>query len=106
MNKALTIIGIGDNGCVGLSSQAVNAVAQCQVLAGGERQLEFFPQFEGKKILFKGGLMKAVAEIVECCEENNVCVLASGDPMFFGIGSLLIKKSVRKIPLCCPSPAP
>lgn len=92
MSKAVTIIGIGDDGCVGLSSRAVNAVSKCQVLVGGERQLEFFPQHEGHKILLKGGLMKAVAEITELADENNICVLASGDPMFYGIGSLIMKK--------------
>ena len=92
MSSALTVIGIGDNGCVGLSSEAVNAVVSCQVLAGGDRQLEFFPQFTGRRILIKGGFMKALGEIVEASNEENVCVLASGDPMFYGIGSLLIKK--------------
>ena len=105
MSHAVTIIGIGDNGCVGLSSQAVNAVAQCQVLAGGERHLEFFPQFEGKKISFKGGLMKAVVEIVESSAENNICVLASGDPMFYGVGSLLIKKMGHENCLVLPQPS-
>ena len=93
MSKAVTIIGIGDDGCVGLSSRAVNAVSKCQVLVGGERQLEFFPQHEGAKILLKNGLVKAIAEVSELADENNVCVLASGDPMFYGIGSLIMKKT-------------
>jgi len=36
--RNITVIGIGDDGCVGLSSRAINAVAACQVLAGGERK--------------------------------------------------------------------
>jgi len=91
-NKAVTLIGIGDDGCIGLSSRAVNAVAGCQVLAGGERQMEFFPQFSGERIVFKSGLIKIIDQLVELSEENNVCILASGDPMFYGIGALLIKK--------------
>ncbi len=91
-DRNITVIGIGDDGCVGLSSRAVNAVARCQVLAGGERQLEFFPQFEGQRVVFKNGLMRAVNKLIELADENTICVLASGDPMFFGIGSLLTKK--------------
>ncbi len=91
-DRKITVIGIGDDGCVGLSSRAVNAVARCQVLAGGERQLEFFPQFEGQRVVFKDGLMRAVNKLIELADENTICVLASGDPMFFGIGSLLTKK--------------
>ena len=90
--KNVTIIGISDNGCVGLNSRAVNSVSQCQVLAGGERHHEFFPQFEGHRVFFKNGLMTAVNEIVELSAENNIAVLASGDPMFHGIGNLLVKK--------------
>lgn len=47
--KAVTVIGMGDEGCLGLSSIAANAVSKAQVLAGGERHLDFFPNFRGKK---------------------------------------------------------
>lgn len=90
--KTITVVGIGDDGCVGLSSRAVNAVARCQVLAGGERQLAFFPQFGGHQVVFKDGLSKALGELAELADENTICVLASGDPMFYGIGALLAKK--------------
>ncbi len=90
--RNITVIGIGDDGCVGLTSRAVNAVARCQVLAGGSRQLEFFPQFEGRRVVFKNGLTAAIDELIELADENTICVLASGDPLFFGIGSLLVKR--------------
>ncbi|EMG01112.1 cobalt-precorrin-6Y C(5)-methyltransferase domain protein [Leptospira borgpetersenii str. 200701203] len=47
--KAVTVIGMGDEGCLGLSSIAANAVSNAQVLAGGKRHLDFFPNFQGKK---------------------------------------------------------
>ncbi|MAF65977.1 MAG: precorrin-6y C5,15-methyltransferase (decarboxylating) subunit CbiE [Pirellulaceae bacterium] len=90
--RNVTVIGIGDDGCVGLSSRAAGAVARCQVLAGGERQLDFFPQFEGQRVVFKNGLMAAVGKLIDLADENTICVLASGDPMFFGVGSVLTKK--------------
>ncbi|AOP36529.1 precorrin-6Y C5,15-methyltransferase [Leptospira tipperaryensis] len=90
--KAVTVIGMGDEGCPGLSSIAVNAVAKAQVLAGGERHLDFFPQFSGEKIVFKGNILKATERIAELAAEHTVCVLASGDPLFFGIGNLIGNK--------------
>ncbi len=90
--KNVTIIGISDNGCVGLTSRAVNSVVQAQVLAGGERHHDFFPQFDGQRIYFKDGLINAVDQILELAEENSVAVLASGDPMFHGIGELIVKR--------------
>lgn len=90
--KAVTVVGIGDDGCVGLSSKAMGAVASARVLAGGERQLDFFPEFTGEKIVFKSDILHSIERIVELSSENTVCVLASGDPLFFGIGNLLRTK--------------
>lgn len=90
MRKAVTIIGMGDDGCLGLSSRAVNAVAQAQVLVGGQRHLDFFPQFTGQRILWRGGIAEALERIAVASAEHNVCVLASGDPLFFGIGARVI----------------
>ncbi|EMM75051.1 bifunctional cobalt-precorrin-7 (C(5))-methyltransferase/cobalt-precorrin-6B (C(15))-methyltransferase [Leptospira santarosai] len=90
--KAVTVIGMGDEGCLGLSSIAANAVSKAQVLAGGERHLDFFPQFSGEKIVFKENLSQAIERIADLACEHSVCVLASGDPLFFGIGNLICKK--------------
>jgi precorrin-6Y C5,15-methyltransferase (decarboxylating) len=92
VRRAVTVIGIGDDGCAGLTSRAVNAVAGAQVLVGGERHLAFFPQFKGERIAVQDGLGKALERVKELAGENNVCVLASGDPLFFGIGALVVNK--------------
>jgi precorrin-6Y C5,15-methyltransferase (decarboxylating) len=62
------------------------------VLVGGERHLEFFPQFHGERIVLKDGLSSVLDRVSELAEEQNICVLASGDPLFFGIGGLVIKR--------------
>ena len=90
--RPVTLIGIGDDGCAGLDSRSFNALNRAQVLVGGERQLGFFPDFTGRKIVLKSGLVKALGEIKELADENSIAVLASGDPLFYGVGSLLIKK--------------
>ncbi|MDH5674391.1 MAG: precorrin-6y C5,15-methyltransferase (decarboxylating) subunit CbiE [Myxococcales bacterium] len=99
---AVRVVGIGDDGCASLTSKAMEAVLTASVLAGGERQLAFFPQFEGRRIAFKGGLKDTLEELRELSEDNNVCVLASGDPLFFGVGSLIVKtigaEHVRVLP--------
>jgi precorrin-6Y C5,15-methyltransferase (decarboxylating) len=90
--KAVTVIGVGDDGCAGLSAHAANAVARAQVLVGGERQLEFFPQFKGERVVLKDGIAKAIDRVAALAAEHDVCVLASGDPLFFGVGALVVKK--------------
>ena len=89
--KAVVVIGMGDDGCSSLSSRAASAVARAQVLVGGERHLAFFPQFVGERIVLKAGLDAALARVALLANEHTVCVLASGDPLFFGIGARVAK---------------
>ena len=90
--RAVTLVGIGDDGCVGLSSRAANAVARASVLVGGERQLAFFPQFVGERVVLKAGIAAALDRVAALAEEHTVCVLASGDPLFFGIGARVVAR--------------
>ncbi|QRK06626.1 precorrin-6y C5,15-methyltransferase (decarboxylating) subunit CbiE [Archangium violaceum] len=90
--KPVVVVGIGDDGCLGLSARAANAVAQAQVLVGGKRHLEFFPQFSGERLSFSAGIGPTLERIAELAHENQVCVLASGDPLFFGIGAQVARK--------------
>lgn len=90
--RAVTLVGIGDDGCKGLTSRAMDAVASAEWLVGGERHLAFFPEFRGERIVLKDGLGATMDKVASIAAESNVCVLASGDPMFFGIGALVIKR--------------
>lgn len=90
--RAVTVVGIGDDGCKGLTARGLEAVMGAQWLVGGERQLAFFPEFRGERITLRDGLGAALEKVAALAEEHNVCVLASGDPLFFGIGALVIAK--------------
>jgi precorrin-6B C5,15-methyltransferase / cobalt-precorrin-6B C5,C15-methyltransferase len=90
--RAVTVIGMGDDGCASMTSRGANAVARAEVLVGGERHLAFFPQFTGEKIALQGGLGAALDRVQTLSGEHQVCILASGDPLFFGIGSLVSKR--------------
>jgi precorrin-6Y C5,15-methyltransferase (decarboxylating) len=105
LTRAVTVVGMGADGCLGVSSRALNAVAKARVLVGGKRLLEFFPHFEGERIVVEGGIGPVLERVAEAAQESTVCVLASGDPLFFGIGSLVAKRvgaeHVEIVP--CPS---
>ncbi len=90
--RAVTVVGIGADGCASLSTRSMNAVAKAHVLVGGERHHAFFPQFAGERIFLDKGVGKALDVAAERAFESTVCVLASGDPLFFGIGNLVLKK--------------
>jgi precorrin-6Y C5,15-methyltransferase (decarboxylating) len=90
--RAVTVVGIGADGCKGLSARAMDAVARAAWLVGGERQLAFFPEFRGERIVLEGGLAGAIDRVARLADEHHVVVLASGDPLFFGVGALVVKK--------------
>jgi precorrin-6Y C5,15-methyltransferase (decarboxylating) len=90
--RAVTLVGIGDDGCKGLTARAMDAIARADVLVGGERHLELVPDFRGERIVLRNGVGAALDRITQLAGEHQVCVLASGDPLFFGIGSLVIRR--------------
>ena len=92
MRRAVTVVGVGADGCAGLSSRAAGAVAAAGVLAGGERHLAFFPQFRGERVVLGRDLDGALDRIAALADEAQVCVLASGDPLFFGVGARLLRR--------------
>jgi precorrin-6Y C5,15-methyltransferase (decarboxylating) len=103
--RAVTVIGIGDDGCKGLTARAMDAVMSAKVLVGGERQLEFFPQFEGQRIVIKSSLSAVLDQVALLADEQNVCVLASGDPLFFGIGAMVVRKLGMDVVNVVPHPS-
>lgn len=87
--RPVTLVGMGDDGRAGLSPRAAEAVARARVLAGGERHLAAFPDSSAERIVLGKGLDAALARLAALAEDGAVCVLASGDPLFFGIGARL-----------------
>lgn len=90
MKPAIKIIGIGDNGKASLLPQYLDWIQACEVLVGGERHLQFFEDFKGEKILIKGALSELMEQLK--AEERSLVMLASGDPLFYGIGNYAAKK--------------
>lgn len=94
--EPLVVIGIGHDGRAGLSPDALAHIARAEVLAGGTRHLSFFPDWTGDKIVFDAGLPERIARLQECAAGRKTVVLASGDPLFYGIGRLLLEAFPRE----------
>ncbi|MCM3081456.1 precorrin-6y C5,15-methyltransferase (decarboxylating) subunit CbiE [Brevibacillus invocatus] len=90
MTQTMKVIGIGDDGQQSLLPLYRTWIDECELLIGGERHLSFFPEHTGEKRVLKGGLKALVEELA--AETRKTVILASGDPLFYGIGSLLAKK--------------
>ncbi len=84
----IAAIGMG-TGLQCLSTLALEWIGAAQVLAGGGRHLELFPNHAGGKLSLKSPLSESLEEIGRISNTRRVAVLCSGDPLFFGIGKTL-----------------
>ena len=84
----LTIIGLGEDGLNGLSSAAKAALEQAELVAGGARHLALAGSLRGRSMAWPSPIEAAYAEIL-AMRGKPVVILASSDPFFYGIGSVL-----------------
>ncbi len=88
----LVVIGIGHDGPAGLTPAALAHIAQAKDLAGGRRQLAFFHDWPGETIGIDADLERLVQELNAIYRHAKTVVLASGDPLYYGIGRLLAEQ--------------
>lgn len=93
--ERLHVIGIGDDGPAGLPPAAAARIAAAVVLAGGERHLAFFPNFHGTRIVIDAERERWLAELRSAYRQKPTVVLASGDPLFYGVGRMLLEAFPR-----------
>ena len=89
---AIAVVGIGLDGERSLTPAARAIVQQARVLVGGKRHLSYFIQHPALKIQladFQADI-EAIAHLDST--EQSVVILASGDPLFFGLGRLLLER--------------
>ncbi|UCD83159.1 MAG: precorrin-6y C5,15-methyltransferase (decarboxylating) subunit CbiE [Desulfobacterales bacterium] len=73
-----------------LTGRHLQIIKEADILVGGKRLLDYFKDSTaGKKIIDKN-IHEAVDFIKESMATRSIVVLASGDPLFFGIGSILV----------------
>ncbi len=90
--KQIQVVGIGLEGREGLSRNLQNIINYSDVLVGGERVLNYFPDHEGFKIIL-GDFLSSFSIISEHFNsEKSITILVTGDPLFFGLGRLLLEK--------------
>ncbi|MEU0103143.1 precorrin-6y C5,15-methyltransferase (decarboxylating) subunit CbiE [Streptomyces sp. NPDC006267] len=90
---AVSVVGIGADGWSGLSGPAREALCAAEVLIGGARQLDLLPpECAGARVGWPSPLRPAVPRLLAEHRERRIAVLASGDPMFYGIGRALAEE--------------
>jgi precorrin-6Y C5,15-methyltransferase (decarboxylating) len=100
----LSIIGLGEDGPDGLSPAATHLLRQASLVVGGERHLELVGPLDAETLRWPSPIEEAYPVILSRRGER-VCVLASGDPFFYGVGSALARLVDMSEILSLPSPS-
>ncbi|MBZ8134977.1 precorrin-6y C5,15-methyltransferase (decarboxylating) subunit CbiE [Afifella sp. IM 167] len=90
MRLWLSVIGLGEDGLSGLSPAARALVEAAEVLVGGERHLAMLPEDGRERIVWPSPLSELVSRLTDY-RGREVAILATGDPMLFGIGTTLAR---------------
>ncbi|MBO9997621.1 MAG: precorrin-6y C5,15-methyltransferase (decarboxylating) subunit CbiE [Cyanobacteria bacterium SID2] len=93
----LHVIGIGLDGLPGLSDVARERLRQAEIVAGSRSQLDSIPEIQAETLIMGKDLEAWLQQIQTELQHRDVVVLASGDPLFFGIGRLLTERFSREI---------
>jgi precorrin-6Y C5,15-methyltransferase (decarboxylating) len=93
VSSKVCVIGISAGGAESLTVALRERVEKAEVLAGGERHLGYFPDFDGERLPI-GHPLEAWVEAVATAAAagRQVVVVASGDPLFYGIGTRLLAR--------------
>ncbi|QQN66524.1 precorrin-6y C5,15-methyltransferase (decarboxylating) subunit CbiE [Bradyrhizobium diazoefficiens] len=97
----LTIIGIGEDGLAGLSEASRKALAKAETVFGGERHLAL------ADVASRGRAWSVPfdPDAVLSCRDRPTVVLASGDPFWYGAGSILAEKLEASEWIAHPAPS-
>jgi precorrin-6Y C5,15-methyltransferase (decarboxylating) len=88
--KTVTIIGMG-MGPKDLTAEHTKIIEKADILVGGQRLLDYFDRCAAQKKAVDKNLAGIIDFIKKRMASQSIVVLASGDPLFFGIGARLIK---------------
>jgi precorrin-6Y C5,15-methyltransferase (decarboxylating) len=90
--KWLTIVGIGEDGLAGLGDEAKRLIAEAEFVFGGSRHLALVGSLAKGEPRTWPTPFDAEMRDVLALAGKKVCVLASGDPFFHGVGVTLVRK--------------
>jgi precorrin-6Y C5,15-methyltransferase (decarboxylating) len=87
----LSIVGIGEDGATGLSPAARALISEAEIVFGGRRHLALAGDLvHGQAFNWPSPFEDGIAAVL-ALRGRLVCVVASGDPFFYGVGATLAR---------------
>lgn len=85
----LFVVGIGEDGWDGLAPVTQAVVQSAEFLAGGARNLAAVPETGAERLLWTS--LEEMVAALTALRGRRVCVLATGNPLWFGFGATLTR---------------
>lgn len=85
------VIGVGNEGAESLTPRALAIVEKADVLVGGQRLLDAFPNVPAERMKIGARVDEVLATVAVRRVTSRVVVLATGDPNYFGITRALLR---------------
>jgi len=95
MTPWLSVLGVGEDGTEGLAPAARALLDSAEVLVGGARHLAMVKNGKAERLAWASPLARTIEEIA-ARRGKRVTVLATGDPMLYGIGTTLTRRFPRE----------
>ncbi|HEX3535702.1 MAG TPA: precorrin-6y C5,15-methyltransferase (decarboxylating) subunit CbiE [Stellaceae bacterium] len=103
MKPWLAVIGISEDGLAGVSGAARALVETAEFLVGGARHLAMVPPGAAERLEWRRPITDTVP-LIAARRGRRVAVLASGDPMWYGVGAMLASAFPREEMTILPQP--
>lgn len=87
----LTLVGLTEAGWSGIAELGRDAIRRAHLLVGSTRQLRHIPEQRGQQRLVWPSPIQPGIEQIMAWQGRPVCVLASGEPFWYGIGATLLR---------------
>jgi precorrin-6Y C5,15-methyltransferase (decarboxylating) len=100
----LAVVGIGEDGIEGLTPAARRLIAQAAFIVGGKRHLALAGPLKAETMIWPSPIENAL-DAIEAHRGRPVCALASGDPFFFGVGAMLMRRFTSDEMTSVPAPS-
>ena len=100
----LGLVGIGEDGIDSLTPAARRLLAQAALVVGGKRHLALAGPLKAETLAWPSSIENAL-DVIEAHRGRSVCVLASGDPFFFGVGAVLTRRFEADEVIAIPAPS-
>jgi precorrin-6Y C5,15-methyltransferase (decarboxylating) len=104
-SRWLSIVGIGEDGVEGLAPIARSLIQAAEIVFGGRRHLALAaPLIRGASRPWTSPFEGAIQDVL-AHRGRDVCVLASGDPFVYGVGSVLLRHIDAREMVAVPAPS-